>query len=663
MGQGTIQLRAQGWPANYSGVMLQGFYWDSYSDTKWTNLESQADELSEYFSLIWIPQSGNCNSSGNVMGYMPVYYFDQNSSFGSEAQLRKMIKTFKDKGTGMIADVVINHRNVLGSGGSWVDFPSETYNGVTYQMTAKDICSDDDNGKTKNWANGKGISLSSSGDTGEDWNGCRDLDHTSSNVQTVVKAYLKYLLEDLGYSGFRYDMVKGFSASSIADYNVAAKPEFSVGEYWDGTGAIQQWIEYSKGYVSSTPTSAAFDFQFRYRVRDAINNANWRNLASTDMVMKTDAYKQYAVTFVENHDTEKRSGDDQDPIWSDTLQANAFLLAMPGTPCVFLKHWQAYKPEIKSMIEARKLAGITNTSTWVQKSSATNYYAVGVTGSKAELVAVVGKKSSVSSSVPVIANQYVEILSGPGYRYLLSRDANTAWIDVASGEYGKAFDVKLTAVTNQEDAKLVYTTDGTTPTATSKNADNGSTLTIDQDCTLTVGLLVDGIVSGIVSRDYVVKPFEAHKATVYVRCEPSWSTVNFYIWDSNGNTEINKSWPGKKITDMILQNGYTWYFQTLDINEEDYYFNLVVSTGTGSPQTVDVENISEDTYLVVTNQTFNGKYVVDDVTSQMATNIKDVRNQYQISQEDAIYDLTGRRIAFPQSGHLYIQNGQKFWKK
>lgn len=43
---------AIGWPANYQGVMLQGFYWDSYTDSKWTNLESQADELSKYFKLI-----------------------------------------------------------------------------------------------------------------------------------------------------------------------------------------------------------------------------------------------------------------------------------------------------------------------------------------------------------------------------------------------------------------------------------------------------------------------------------------------------------------------------------------------------------------------------------------------------------------------------------
>ena len=62
---------SQGWEANYDGVMLQGFYWDSFDDTKWTNLTSQADEMSAYFDLIWVPNSG---SSGYYsMGYNPQY--------------------------------------------------------------------------------------------------------------------------------------------------------------------------------------------------------------------------------------------------------------------------------------------------------------------------------------------------------------------------------------------------------------------------------------------------------------------------------------------------------------------------------------------------------------------------------------------------------------
>ena len=97
-------VSAQGWPANYGGVMLQGFYWDSYSDSRWVTLEKQANDLASSFDLIWIPQSGNCGSQS--MGYDDMWWFnDYNSSFGNEAQLRSMIKTFKEKGMGTIADV------------------------------------------------------------------------------------------------------------------------------------------------------------------------------------------------------------------------------------------------------------------------------------------------------------------------------------------------------------------------------------------------------------------------------------------------------------------------------------------------------------------------------------------------------------------------------
>ena len=88
---------AQGWPANYNGVMLQAFYWDSFADSQWLVLEEQADELASSFDLVWIPQSGNCG--GTSMGYDDLYWFENyNSSFGSEEQLRSMINTFKNKG-------------------------------------------------------------------------------------------------------------------------------------------------------------------------------------------------------------------------------------------------------------------------------------------------------------------------------------------------------------------------------------------------------------------------------------------------------------------------------------------------------------------------------------------------------------------------------------
>ena len=316
----ATSIMAQGWQNNYGGVMLQGFYWDSYVDSKWTTLEAQADELSSYFDLIWIPQSGNCNNSYNNMGYMPVYYFDQNSSFGTESELRKLISTFKSKHLGVIADVVINHRNNLGVGNSWVDFPKETYKGVDYQMLPSDICGNDDGGATKTWSNSKGYKLGNN-DTGEDWSGCRDLDHTSANVQKCIKVYLDYLLNDLGYSGFRYDMTKGYSASYTAKYNKESGVSFSVGEYWDGNvNTLKSWVDGTKD--NGTIMSAAFDFPFRYTVRDAINGNNWTKLANSSL-MSQSGYSRYAVTFVENHDTQYRSAtEQQDPIKKDTLAAN-----------------------------------------------------------------------------------------------------------------------------------------------------------------------------------------------------------------------------------------------------------------------------------------------------------------------------------------------------
>ena len=179
VGGGSLRA-ADGWPSQYKGVMLQGFYWDSFDATNWNVLKSQASELGQYFSLVWLPQSANCG--GQSMGYDDLYWFSNyNSSFGTEQELRDLIKAFKDNGIGTIADIVVNHRK---SNNGWFGFPTETYKGVTYTMGSTDVCSNDDNGKAKAEADRLGVSLGNK-DTGEGWDGMRDLDHTSTNVQNT----------------------------------------------------------------------------------------------------------------------------------------------------------------------------------------------------------------------------------------------------------------------------------------------------------------------------------------------------------------------------------------------------------------------------------------------------------------------------------------------
>ena len=654
-------VSAQGWPENYNGVMLQGFYWDSFKDSKWTYLQEQADELAPYFSLVWIPQSANCG--GQSMGYDDLYWFSNyNSSFGTESELRNLITTFKNKGIGTIADVVVNHRKNVSN---WVDFPRETYNGVTYELVSTDICANDDGGATKTWATANGYSLSSKNDSGEGWDGMRDLDHYSENVQNNVKAYLKMLLNDFGYVGFRYDMVKGYAGSFTGMYNHNANPTYSVGEYWDGNAnSVKSWLNATK--VDGAIQSAAFDFPFRYTVRDAIAG-DWRKLSNSSLISDNN-YKRYAVTFVENHDTEKRANAAQDPIRKDTLAANAYLLAMPGTPCVFYKHWIDCKQDIKAMIDVRKVAGIHSQSNAINAASSQYYYVIIVDN---KLLAVVGNQANVYT--PTNGN-YVKVLSGYHYAYYLNKSLNTAWVDLASGEYKGEQQVTLTAVAENADAQLVYTTDGSEPTAASTKVQSGAQVTIPiGETILKVGLLVNGSVTGVVTRQYHAVdyiPFDKYTINVYCNGDQvGWNDyINFWTWGGDGShSPANSNWPGDKVTTNTTIEGKKWFYKTFTINSEEDCVCFVFSTGSGSPQTVDVNDIRKDTFFEISKDQDGGKYLVNTVPMAIPDIISD-----ETTTDYAVYAIDGRLVSRLSSTAdiydqlkslpkgIYIINGKKF---
>lgn len=654
----SINMFAQGWPANYSGVMLQGFSWDSYDYSQWTVLEKQADDMKGFIDLVWLPQSGKCIETTQVMGYKPYYYFNQNSSFGTEAELRSLIAKFKANGIGAIADVVVNHRNTDG----WFTFPAETYNGVTYQMLSTDICKNDDSGSTATQAKKDGVSLSNNDDEGTDFGGCRDIDHKSENVQKIIKAYLKFLKEDIGYTGFRYDMVKGFSGTHVADYNDATGVKFSVGEYWDGNPSIINWIN------STNKKSAAFDFQFRYNVRDAVgvkdnkivSSPNWSKLKSDINLMHDPTYRQYAITFVENHDMQYRSKDEPlDPLKRDTLAANAYMLAMPGTPCVFQLHWRAYKQEIKSMIEARKLAGITNMSNYTNKMAQTACFANETTGDKAKLIVVVGNNTKAYTP----GTDYAQILEGYHYRYYLSKSAETAWCNIPSGEYEAGFKAKLTAVSQNSNAKLVYTTDGTAPTAKSKQVATGNTINIDETCTLKVGLLSNGTVTGIRTYNYTVKAFEPYTITVYANADQvtNWGSVMyFYAWNTSG--ELTEKWPGTAVTATKTLNGKKWYYMDFKIKSKDAIVNIIFNQGKDKKQSVDMNAGNSTKFYEITTAQSNGKYTCKDVTATWAppTGITGTPTISNTTTDNAWYTLSGMKLGKkPAKSGVYIHQGKK----
>ena len=587
---------AQGWPANYGGVMLQGFYWDSYSETKWVDLTNQADELSKYFSLIWVPNSGKTASyywdpNSTSMGYDPCFWLDHNSCWGTQEELVNMISTFRDKGTGIIEDVVINHKNSLKD---WCYFPDETWEAQNRTMTwsLADICHNDDGGDTWNHGN----LVTGNDDTGDDFSGIRDLDHTSENVQENVKLYLDFLLQELGYAGFRYDMVKGYGAEYTKLYNQYATPTFSVGEYWDSKDNIYNWVN------NTGMTSAAFDFGLKYTINSAFGSSNWSALSDKGMAADEN-YSQYSVTFVDNHDTYRN----YDRLGNNVLAANAFLLAMPGTPCIFWPHWTAYKNELKKMIKARQAAGITNNSHIVEQHEATGGYVTKVKGSGEKYVLVISGYVTDYNTDGFVAVS-TGTASNPNYAFYVSDNVElgdlTAMpkVTMASGNYYPSVTTTLSA--SKEGATIVYTTDGSEPTANSEQTTSSIDFTFDETTTLKAGILCDGEVFNIEEYTYNISQSNLR---IYAR-SLSGNQMYFYTY---GGTEANGQWGASNyINNTTTIDGKTWYYYDYDLKSYPNlriivrdYDDVTVHNGNRYPgngeEGVLIDDIKDHPYIIL----------------------------------------------------------------
>ncbi len=398
-------------------VMLQAFYWDSQKETSWTKLTSSSSDIAKSFTCVWLPPSASAEGGNTVggtnVGYHPREWNNQNSCWGTADNLKKLISTLHADGVKVIADIVINHR--AGDTG-WGNFTKDDFGSYgSFQLDVNHICSDDEMNDASqcsdaNWY-GKAAGAK---DTGENWGGARDLDHTSEYVQQDCEAYLSWLKGDFGYDGWRYDFCKGYDGKYVGLYNDATEPYISVGELWDGSyDVVDAWLE-ATGYKSM-----AFDFPMKYA---ALNNGlakkkfsemAWTNLDDNILrpagLIHHSSTNAYSVTFVDNHDTYR----DDSKYTGDVLPAYAFLLSSPGVPCVFWPHWtnKLYKTSIEDMIAARKSVGLTNISDVTVTKNSTYYEALAI-GRRGSLICRIG--SAAPTSTP---DGYTLACKGTGWAF------------------------------------------------------------------------------------------------------------------------------------------------------------------------------------------------------------------------------------------------------
>lgn len=568
-------------PSQCGDVLLQGFYYDSYEvsenhlgtttygDTKWKTLLAQAGEIGAYFDLIWLPPSAYASGTG----YHPKQYSNQNSDWGSRAELEKLIAALHNSGTKVIADIVINHVEAMSN---WCDFAVQDFGEYgKFEPDGSYICSNDE---MNNEANKKEAgecfgTATGSPDDGANWEAARDWSHDKVYVQDMFKAYLKWMKNVMHYDGWRYDKGDGFNNWHMDNYNKASQPYIAFMEYWSGNDEIIRGIEQANRNVM------ALDFQTKYSAFDGIAGFDYSKCKGSGLLGR--GYSKYAVTFVDSHDWFLRdngqefggNGKSLTPELKDRLlQANAFLLSMPGVPCVFYPHWVKYKEELKAMINARHLAGVHSESPVSDEEAEQGGYKVTVQGKNGYLILCLGNKAGATYS------GYTKVASGNGYAIWVQATG-----DVAPGLVvtpSQAFEdneagltVTMEAVGGSGNAHIYYTLDGTEPTTAS--TEYTAPLTVKETTTLKVMAVCGTAQSKVQEYTYTYREPLQHGIRVRFNKPAEWEKVYIYAWipgtDESGeptSENIMGAYPGQR----IYQDTEGWFSYEFDNSLKTIHF-------------------------------------------------------------------------------------------
>ncbi len=555
-------------PAACSDVMLQGFYWDSNQDkqhgnTKWATLQAQASEISAYFDLIWLPPSAK--STGGV-GYLPAQYSNQNSAWGNRAELEKLIQTFHNGGSKVIADMVVNH---MSNKSSWCDFHEQNFGELgSFTPDASWICSTDEVNSDASAGGCKGAATGPSDDGygGEsNYGAARDLAHNKEEVRQMCRAYAKWMIDVMKYDGFRYDYCKGFHNSHISDYNKAAAAYFSVMEYWDGNPTTL-WSRVQDAECNTL----TFDFAVKYTaLNDGIAKGNYRACKGAGLLGMGKG--KYSVTFVDNHDTYQR--DNGSEYKGDILQANAYILSMPGVPCVFYPHWKENKAAIGAMVLARKAVGVHSESPVTDEADNGGYRAT-VTGKNGMLILELGNKVSTAQA------GYTKAASGKGYAIWIKTStvvAPTLIVSPGSTTYKtETMKVEMQLIGATASSAIYYTLDGTDPKTSSTKLTYTEPITIQGSKTLKAYAVANGAETEVQTHIYTYQAPQETPLTVRFLPPASWNKVYLYVWDNNGNNLLG-SWPG---TEWVTKDKEGWLYHMFDADIREV--NVIFNNGEGT---------------------------------------------------------------------------------
>ena len=573
-------------PAECEDVMLQAFYYDSYRDgapgdvlingkqlgnTKWNVLLKQSGEIGTYFDLVWLPPSGK--SEGGT-GYHQTQYSNQNSDWGSQKELLEFIHRMHAADTKVVADIVINH---AGCKSSWCDFYPQNFGeyGI-FQPDASWICNTDEvnyNSEAGEWQ-GKATGHDDGGYNMQDnYGSARDWAHSDPRVQEMMKAYLKWMKDVIGFDGWRYDYAQGFKGKYIDMYNSASANYFSVVEFWNGD------INNIKSYLNDVNwNTLAFDFGTKYSAIQGIADGDYRRCMGSGLLGA--GLSKHAVTFVDSHDTYfgcQAGRDNNDEIGGcgksmedynkdRVLGANAFILSMPGVPCVFYPHWVKYKDAIGKMVLARKAAGVHSESK-VSDEAGDGYYKSTITGKHGSIRLLLGPKSGFENT----PQGYTLAYKGGNFAmYYATTQPEVPVLNITPSTIYKTatYTVEMSAVALGGKPTIYYTLDGSDPTTSTTKQTYTQAFTVEGTVTVKAYATLNGVATEVQEATYTYQEPQQTPLTVKFMPPTTWEKTYLYAWDG---ANLGK-WPGMewKTTD---EEGWLYHVFPSDVREVKIIFN------------------------------------------------------------------------------------------
>lgn len=369
-----------------NGVMMQYFEWNMpNSGQLWQELKRDAAHLHEIgVTSVWIPPAYKAHEQKDEgYGTYDLYdlgEFDQKETvrtkYGTKQELKEMIDELHKHQISVYLDAVMNHKAAADytekfmarevnpeqreeaetepyeiEGWTGFDFPGRgnkysDFKWHWYHFSGVDC--DAATGKTGIFqivSEGKDWSQGVDNENGNyDFLMFADIDLDHPDVIQELKNWGVWVTRELQLDGMRLDAIKHMNDRFIKEFLEAVRADcgkkfYAVGEYWkNDKDSLDEYLSHVDYEVD------LFDVPLHYSVYQASQKGkdfDMRELMKDALVV---GHPDLAVTFVDNHDSQKNSSlESQVKDWFKPLAYGLILLMKDGYPCIFYGDYYGIK--------------------------------------------------------------------------------------------------------------------------------------------------------------------------------------------------------------------------------------------------------------------------------------------------------------------------------